>query len=622
MIGVIDKKSPKGGSFGPLFFIVWLSFHSILPSPAETFQPDPKVIAEVAEKTGCGFEETLAKGIGSEFSDPETCAACHPRQYREWLGSSHSYGAISPTFNTFEMVAERATDGRFANNGQQRNFCNKCHSPTAEIMGEFQDYTSDEAVRPMRESLSEVSRHGVSCESCHRVRELDTRTVLEEGKLGDGMANTSLLYDTQSGMRRGPIEDPVQNGFHSVSPVAYDFMTTDGLCAGCHDVRIGYSTDILTGDPFFRLENLVSEFHAGPYYDLNHPRRPELEAKHPRLAGRIANCQDCHMSLYPVGEVGEYPTNYAAEPGTGDQPIPLREVSTHYFTGVDIALIDFPNQINDSTDEYGMPKGLAQRRRLLLQKAVELSLEGTPDKIVRGGTFPLSVTLTNVGAGHNVVAGFSQERQIWIEAIVTDANGTEVFNTGFLRRYNPATDQFEVDPDGDGEHDEDWANAGLAYPPDDSGGTPVAPSVEVVGPDAHLVAYNNHFEYVDDEGTHHETFLPFPPTNHFNNGRTLKPFEPVTAVYDIPIPEDAAAPLSLSVRVRFRHFPPIFLRYLKDREGSLVTEETIDRLEIIDMAAEEKSVGIEPNLDLNGDGVVDIEDLLVFQTQWMQPGNK
>ncbi|MCA9450198.1 MAG: hypothetical protein KC931_23955, partial [Candidatus Omnitrophica bacterium] len=214
----------------------------------EDFEPHVEILQKIAEEVGCSLEEAHSKAVGTEFADPETCAVCHPRQYQEWLGSSHSYGAISPTFNSFEMVARRVLKGAVANNGALRNFCNKCHTPIGEELGEFTDYTDDSSVTPMRDSLSEVSAHGVSCDACHRVKELDTTLNEPLGKLGDGVANTSLILDTLTGMRRGPLTDPVANGFHSVSSNDYDFMTGDGLCAACHDVRIGHSTDAMTGE--------------------------------------------------------------------------------------------------------------------------------------------------------------------------------------------------------------------------------------------------------------------------------------------------------------------------------------------------------------------------------------
>jgi hypothetical protein len=44
------------------------------------------------------------------------------------------------------------------------------------------------------------------------------------------------------------------------------------------------------------------------------------------------------------------------------------------------------------------------------------------------------VTIENVGAGHRVPAGFSQEREVWVELRVTDARGASVYEVGVLPR--------------------------------------------------------------------------------------------------------------------------------------------------------------------------------------------
>lgn len=576
----------------------------------------PKDFAELSAKTGLSVDALKRQAAGEDFASPEVCGSCHPRQYAEWKSSSHAYAAVSPTFNTFEMVVQRATNGAFADNGRQPNFCNKCHTPIGDALGEFSDYAGDVAVAPMQDGLSAVSRRGVSCETCHRVMSLDHTRVYEEGRLGDGVANASLILDVTSGIRRGPIDDPKPSFYHEVA--AADHFKDASLCGGCHDVRIGYTEDAITHEPFLRLENLFTEFKQGPYANLAHPKRERMEKEHPLMVGRVGKCQDCHMSLYPVGEVAEYPRNLAAVQGSGPETLEERRVSTHYFTGVDRALLaDFPDQDNAELDEYGIPRGLNERRKLLLQRAVRLTLDETPAGAVAGATFPLRVTVENIGAGHHVVSGFSQERQMWIEATVTDASGATVFSTGYLRRFDAESGEFVADPNGNGDGDEDWAYHGIHF----ATGTlepEVYPEMEVPGPDRHLRTFTNHFEYVDSAGKHHETHLPLGFTNHMNNFRTLRPFEPATTEYNIPLPADVTGPLEVKVRIRFRHFPPFFLRYLLGQPESLVTADMLDRLEIIDMAEAQMEVALHSPSDMNKDGQVDCMDLMMFQQDWGQ----
>jgi hypothetical protein len=47
-----------------------------------------------------------------------------------------------------------------------------------------------------------------------------------------------------------------------------------------------------------------------------------------------------------------------------------------------------------------------------------------------GAQLDLPVELQNTGAGHRVPAGFSQEREIWVELVVKDARGEVVYEVG------------------------------------------------------------------------------------------------------------------------------------------------------------------------------------------------
>ena len=94
-----------------------------------------------------------------------------------------------------------------------------------------------------------------------------------------------------------------------------------------------------------------------------------------------------------------------------------RAVSTHYFTGVDVTLIDFPGQDSRRRDEHGNVIGQIQRRQILLESAAAISISA-PTEIAAGDTLQLYVNVTNSGTGHNLPSGFSQERQCWVELTV------------------------------------------------------------------------------------------------------------------------------------------------------------------------------------------------------------
>jgi hypothetical protein len=162
-----------------------------------------------------------------------------------------------------------------------------------------------------------------------------------------------------------------------------------------------------------------------------------------------AGCADCHMSLYPGvcvpgGSGGEgCPSGTRFEPRKpGERAVnrvaagslQAKRVSSHYFTSVDVPLAEaFPDAFAEDTtlDAAGQPLGLKWRRDALLRRTFEVTLDGPRRS---GDRLEIPVRILNVGAGHRVPAGFSQEREIWIEMTVKDARGAVVYQVGKIDR--------------------------------------------------------------------------------------------------------------------------------------------------------------------------------------------
>ncbi len=496
------------------------------------------------------------------FEHPQTCASCHPRQYAEWQGSMMAYAATSPVFNALEAVGNSLTDGAFAADGEQALFCQGCHAPISVALEEYPPF-AETAGRPSRDFTGEIGGHGLSCDFCHQVSHPD----LEASPLGDGIANASFVLRTGD-VKFGPIADPMLSPFHQAKHS--DYLSSADFCGSCHDVRLN-ARDAVTGEPFLRLENLFTEWQQGPYATTANPH------------GRVVTCQDCHMSGYPYEPPGTYVTDRAATYGNP----PLRQVSTHYFTGVDVALIEFPGQDPQGVDSHGFPIGQADRRRDLLRAACTIEI-ATEEPALEAGVLPISVGVTNVGAGHNVPSGFSQERQIWIELVVADAAGETIYRSGYLVDHDhPETGELTADGNLD---DEDLENFHAELDPS------TMEAIVERGPDFNerpernlgLKNFGNQFRRVGSLADE-EVLSPF-LANHMDNSHSLPPLETVWTRYDVPIPAGLTGAVAISARLRFRAFPPHFLRALAQARPDLVDEALVDRNRIVDMAEVTESV--------------------------------
>jgi hypothetical protein len=80
---------------------------------------------------------------------------------------------------------------------------------------------------------------------------------------------------------------------------------------------------------------------------------------------------------------------------------------------------------------HGIPLSAKKRRDLLLRATFRFELD-RPRR--SGGALEIPVVVENVGAGHKVPAGFSQEREIWVHLTVRDASGGTVYEVGRVSR--------------------------------------------------------------------------------------------------------------------------------------------------------------------------------------------
>ncbi|HEY1691155.1 MAG TPA: hypothetical protein VGG39_03285 [Polyangiaceae bacterium] len=397
----------------------------------------------------------------------EDCAPCHAREVAEWSGSPMALAARSPLVGALESFVEeqvgrdercpngagllrtRGRDACFDERSRVtvtgaggEHWCVNCHAPGENLRPAMPPWSALRDARdrePMRDLLPAESLEGISCAACHstvgpvashaaRRRDYEgnptwtsTTTGLtflsrpEDARGLPGIANSGYLFEPR--LLLGGAEDGAR--VHPAPGAATDrYLASPEFCGACHDVRL-FGTDVrgaLRGEHFKRLRNAYSEWRAWADAETRAGRTP-------------ATCQDCHMSLYPAKPPGTYARGLVA-PSSKE---PAR-IASHWFTGVEIPLAAELSdaRIDDrAVDGDGIPVGVRARRDALLRATFELTLRGGRRA---GRALEIPVTLENVGAGHRVPAGFSQERETWVELVVTDALGSPVYEAGRLER--------------------------------------------------------------------------------------------------------------------------------------------------------------------------------------------
>lgn len=366
-------------------------------------------------------------------------------------------------------------------------WCANCHAPGSNLGETIPPWNglsaSSPSRRPLRDLLGPDAMDGISCAFCHQVhgpvrpgaaargeyegnpdwistatgtrfeaRPEDRQGIFGIANSGYSLDPRELLLGAGAGAGAGARDAVVTDAHGRPSADARAYLQSSEFCGSCHDVRL-FGTDAIAGargEHFKRLRNAYSEWRVW--------------ADDERRAGRTpASCQDCHMSTFPgvcapvgdagatLGQIGAGATALAraCPPGTAFAPrapgtaatgsVAVAsgapgDVAPHYFTGVDVPLSpEFPRALVDdpSLDAFGIPRGAKQRRDLLLGRTFEFQIDGATR---RGDRLEIPIVLENVGAGHRVPAGFSQEREFWVHLVVRDADGRVLYEVGRVDR--------------------------------------------------------------------------------------------------------------------------------------------------------------------------------------------
>ncbi len=266
----------------------------------------PKPVKKSSHKKSSGTK-AAATGVdphaaifsAEQFPSATQCASCHKEIYDEWRLSSHAYASISPMFHKFEQRISDLTQGTIA------NFCVRCHASVGTTLGEPREAAIWDR--------SAVSREGITCVTCHRVKE-------QFGKVnGIRRIESGEIYEPVYGTSNGNVLKKViaKKGHFKVAPqkkdfgtpihgkvVQFDTLAKSEFCMGCHQVAV---------HPGIKLEVVWDQYRASP------------------SLAKGTTCQDCHM-----GKVPGQPRGYAKGPAAtvnGKAINPKRKRSNHTFYG-------------------------------------------------------------------------------------------------------------------------------------------------------------------------------------------------------------------------------------------------------------------------------------------------
>lgn len=312
-----------------------------------------------------------------QFVSPLTCAGCHGDQWEQWNNSPMAVTAgnewVHDLFSgngsvtglggfVYQRDSVRASQ-------EPNGSCAACHQPQVWAKN------PGAALDPIN-MLSADAMHGVSCETCHKIADIDENLLNSHG-----VSSPSVTFNLPN--------DPV--GVHQVN---YGFLgdvtfRSSGLmrasynpelvaetCASCHQYNNDHDFDGDFEDPgSTEGQATYEEWANSPYGNPN--------------AAEFATCVDCHMPDYDSTEVC----------GLGFPPRPTSQPRLHRIEGT-------------------TPK--------FLENAVEMTM-GVTDT---GGSLSVQVDIRNSFTGHKVPSGVSPRNMVLIVDAWRLEDGVELVHTG------------------------------------------------------------------------------------------------------------------------------------------------------------------------------------------------
>jgi nitrate/TMAO reductase-like tetraheme cytochrome c subunit len=519
---------------------------------------------------GLEIDETL-------FPTAAQCGECHKQIYDEWSSSQHAYASISPMFHKFEQKFQELTRGTVG------TFCVRCHQQVGTQLGENRE-------APLWQR-TQISREGVTCITCHRVKEqygkVNGERRVEPGKIFEpvyGSGQQSVIKDVLAKKDTYTVatnEKERGNQIHA-GMIPNDQITKSEFCVSCHQVAVNLG---------IKLEIVWDQYRDSPA----------------RKAG--VSCQDCHMGKVP-GKPEGYDTAPSAVVG-GKEVNPGRRHANHRFIGPGYSIahpgifphniksqtisiedwllfdwragwgttdfedkvaakkikVTFPKRWADSVDREDARaiidenlKKLDERdeiRHEVMENSSHIDgpfITGTP-KV--GADLAFTYRIKNTNTGHNLPSGsLGAQPQLWVNVALVDPDGRNVWETGYVDSNGDIADL----------HSLDVASGRIAT-------------------DQQLVHFQTKFLTTNVKGTDREMYLPVNfdidplphlrppgvPTSVLNHpplvrmeNRSLPPLGQHIAKYTVPGHlMTKPGKYQLAFRMRSRAEPIYFMRFVK-----------------------------------------------------------
>jgi len=330
------------------------------------------------------------------FPNATYCAHCHQEAYHQWRQALHSNAFRTPFYRASVNILIRSKGIEFARH------CDSCHNPVAVLAGGL---TQDSHVDRKFDS------DGLTCMTCHSIQSLQSTN----GNGGFVMGIPSVMVDEKGNRIPGevPYDEILKHTDRHSQAVMKDFLRTPEFCSACHKANLPAT---LNDYKFVRAFTTYDEWQNSKFSQRN-----PLTF----YSGDFTTCQGCHMKRAP----NTLP-DYGAKNGTfashrwlaGNTAVP-------FYYGFDeqlektIQFLRSGNYLN--VDIFGLKK--AGDNKLIAP------LGSVPFELKANDLVEALAVIQNKNIGHSLLPEVRDLYEAWVEFTVDDANGKELYHSGFIR---------------------------------------------------------------------------------------------------------------------------------------------------------------------------------------------
>jgi cytochrome b561 len=318
----------------------------------------------------------------------EKCGDCHQQITDEWRSSMHARSASDPFFqkNLHSLENKKGIEST--------RYCGGCHMPVGLLSGELSEGGN----------LSEGMHitEGISCMGCHGI----SKAVSLEG-VG------SYLYEPEHHYLFGDSDGVIQTELHNylikINPrqhkkdMARDILADPTHCATCHEQFIDKD---MNNWGWVKLQSQYQAWVKGPF---------SRHSDKSHASDEVYRCQDCHFPLIDSND-----------PSANND-------SKHRSHRTAAANTAVPYLLGDKKQLETVIKFMQDNR---LSVMVQLANKNTHQPILAGNKVTINVGVSSDRVGHFFPAGTIDINEPWIEFIVTDATGKQVFASGLIDEKN------------------------------------------------------------------------------------------------------------------------------------------------------------------------------------------